>query len=150
MTSIQCCLTATTESWQLPSPALGSKLVFALYSLFMSAGSTLSTLVCLPLRHVADRCGPSVSVCMAGQLHVSKLLREESICFIADTRERCRITTKHMREPKQLLSTSSMGHQQRESSVLQCSIRCIKWQWRFLPSRCSCSLSTQSCHRLLF
>ncbi len=37
MTSTQCCLTAMTESWQLPSPALGSKLqkFFAPYSLFV-------------------------------------------------------------------------------------------------------------------
>ena len=48
-----------TESWQQPSPALGSKLmVFALYSLFIllfvSWMHTLNSLVCALLRHVAD------------------------------------------------------------------------------------------------
>ena len=48
-----------TESWQQPSPALGSKLlmVFALYSLFIllfvSWMHTLNSLVCALLWHVA-------------------------------------------------------------------------------------------------
>ena len=56
-------------------------MVFALYSLFMlpfvSWMPILTSLVCSSLQHVADHCAPSVSVCMAGQLHVSEMLHAE-------------------------------------------------------------------------
>ena len=72
-----------TESWQLPSPALGSKLqmVFALYSLFMLPFiSWMHTLNFWCVHHCSTSLTivtPLSSVCMAGQLHVSEMLHAE-------------------------------------------------------------------------